>query len=194
MSFLCYSQRLRSDLFQRMIDHEKAEGNPKREKRMSELTAKDIYHNGEVEGTRPHPIKQPLDLDALAAIMGKRTPDNPADQEIRILICDNCGRWYPDDAASDSESCDDPKCGRFKQRMDWVVLHPNAVKVVCAAVNACEPLVARCRRVEGRLQFAENRLDELTRQRDELTRQANYWEGKYREIEASVKGGANGGT
>lgn len=37
----------------------------------------------------------------------------------RILICDGCGRLWIDDDDSDSESCETPGCGRFKQRMEW---------------------------------------------------------------------------
>jgi hypothetical protein len=38
------------------------------------------------------------------------------------LICDSCGRLHPDDSDADMESCEEPGCGRFCQRMDNAVV------------------------------------------------------------------------
>lgn len=51
-----------------------------------------------------------------------------------LLVCDGCGACYPDNDASDQESCD--VCGRFKQRMEWaapVDVARDAAKLAAAA-------------------------------------------------------------
>lgn len=41
-----------------------------------------------------------------------------------VLVCDGCGDCWPEDEASNCESC--IRCGRFKQRMEWATVRDVA--------------------------------------------------------------------
>ena len=49
-----------------------------------------------------------------------------------VLVCDGCGRCWPDDDDSNSESCD--YCGRFKQRMQWATIR-GQLRRLCYALE-----------------------------------------------------------
>lgn len=60
------------------------------------------------------------------------------------LVCDTCGKCWPDDSASDMESC---LCGRFKQRMEWATVQDVAKD----AANHADHLAARVKELEAKL-------------------------------------------
>lgn len=104
----------------------------------------------------PLPSQQPIDLDALAAIVAKRTP----------------GEWEA--VGSSSIIAGDTSAFHF----EWINngLHSeHDASAIVAAVNAIEPLIERCRRAEAEVidrgkKLVEEvaKIAELTRQRDEL--------------------------